>query len=100
VTVWAALVVAVVCEAKLRVVGERVAVGAAATAVPLRATVWGEVAELLKMVSVPIRVPLAVGLNVICTPHPEPGEIRAEHVLICEKSPVMVIELIMSAFTL
>ena len=47
-----------------RLVGERLTTGAAATPVPLRATLWGLPLALSVMVRVPVRAPSTVGVKV------------------------------------
>ena len=59
-TDWAALVEPMLCEAKVRLVGENITAGTpdpAAIPVPLKATVCGELVALSEMVRVPVRVP-------------------------------------------
>lgn len=66
-TVCAALVVPSVCEAKVRLVGERVTVGAVTTGVspvPLKVTVCGEPVALSTTVIAPALIPVAVGVKV------------------------------------
>jgi hypothetical protein len=93
VTVCAALVVPVVCDAKVRLVGEGVAVGVAATPVPLSATVCGEPMILSEIVTVPVRLPTAVGLKVTEIVQPAPAAMLAPQVLVSEKSPEAPIKL-------
>jgi hypothetical protein len=63
VTVCAELVVSVVCDAKVSAVGARVTIGAVATPVPERVTVWGEPVALSVTVSAPVRVPATEGVK-------------------------------------
>jgi len=63
VTVCAALVVPVVCEEKVRLVGESVTTGAP-TPVPVRVTVCGDPVELSLITRMPVTTPTAVGANV------------------------------------
>ena len=64
VTVWAAVVLPTVVEAKVSEVGDRVTAGAAAAVpVPVRETLWGEPEALSAMASEAARVPVPVGLN-------------------------------------
>ena len=62
VTVWALLVVKTTWVEKVRLVGESVTAGCVPA--PVRATVCGLLAELSVVVSVAVRVPDSVGVNV------------------------------------
>jgi hypothetical protein len=64
VTVWAALVVFSACPAKVNEVGEKVAIGAAAVPVPVRATVCGLPAALSATAREALRAPVAEGVKV------------------------------------
>ena len=60
----AGLVVAMVCAAKVRLVGLSAADGPTATPVPVKLAVCGLPAALSVTVIVPVRVPATVGVNV------------------------------------
>jgi ribosomal protein L11 len=45
---------------------------------------------LLDTVTVPVRVPVAVGRNVTVTVHAPPAAMEVPQVLVCEKSPLAV----------
>jgi hypothetical protein len=64
VTVLAALVVPTVCAANVSLVGVAVITTVAAFPVPLSVTICGEFVALSVTESVPVRVPVVVGLNV------------------------------------
>jgi len=59
----AALVTPTAWLAKLRLLGERLAMGAELPPVPERLTVWGLPATLSLKLRVPVRVPLAPGVK-------------------------------------
>lgn len=73
---------------KLRLVGEKVAEGG--SPVPLRFMVAGVAEALSVMVSVAVRVPVAVGLKVTKIVQLEPAEIEVPHVLASEKAAALV----------
>ena len=58
------------------------------TPVPVREAVCGLFAALSVMVSVPLRVPLAVGVNVILTVQVVLGARLVPQLLVCPKSPL------------
>lgn len=93
VTVCAALVVPVISEAKIRLVGEGVAAGVGATPVPVIETVCGDPLILSEIVTVPVRLPVAVGLKVTETVQAAPPAMLVPQVFVCEKSPDTAIEL-------
>lgn len=64
VTVLAALVVPIAWAAKVSLVGEGVTITVAALPVPVSFTICGELVALSVTESVPVRVPVVVGLNV------------------------------------
>jgi hypothetical protein len=64
VSVWAALVVPTVADAKVRADGESIMPGVATVPVPLNGTVWGEPVALSTIVSTPVRVPAVDGVKV------------------------------------
>ena len=66
VTVWAAVAVPTVVEAKVSDVGlsEAFAAAGASAPVPVSGTDWGEPTALSAMLTVAVRVPVAVGLKV------------------------------------
>jgi hypothetical protein len=96
-TICAALVVPVVCEAKVRVVGESIIPGVGAVPVPLSATLWGDPVALSVMVSDPVRLPAAVGVNVTETLHDPLAAKVAPQVCVCAKSPDVAIDVNVSA---
>ena len=65
--------------------------------VPLSVTVWGDVGSASVMVRVPVRVPVAWGVNVTVIVQLVPPAIEAPQVLVCWKSkgsaPVTAMEL-------
>jgi hypothetical protein len=97
ITISAALVVPFVCGAKVRLVGESVTAELPVTEaapVPLNATVCGEPAALSVIVSVPVRVPVAAGVNVTEIVHAAPAAMLVPQVLVDAKSPDAEMELI------
>jgi hypothetical protein len=100
VMVCATLVEPSVCEAKVRLVGESVTAGAATAGgvpVPLKATVCGESPALSVIVSVPVRLPAAVGVKVTEMVHVAPVATLLSHVCGSAKSPDALIDVIASA---
>ena len=97
ITVCTALVVPIVCDGKVRLVGESVAVGVAAKPVPLSVTVWGEPVALSVIASVPVRLPAAVGVNFTEIEQFAPAATDIPQVLVYAKSPDVAIELSASA---
>ena len=97
VNTFAALVVPILCGAKVRLVGDRVTEEEDATPVPASATVCGEPPALSVMTNAPVRVPLVVGLKVTeilqlaapATPLPQ--------VLVSAKSPEVAIDEMLNA---
>jgi hypothetical protein len=99
-TDWAALVEPMLCEAKVRLAGESVTAGApapAAVPVPLKATVCGEPAALSVMVRVPVRAPLAAGVNVTEMVQLAPAATLDPQFWVSAKSPDAEMELIANA---
>jgi hypothetical protein len=64
---------------------------------PLNATVCGEPGALSAMLSVPLRAPATVGVKRTVTEQLAPAARLVPHVLLCEKPPVTVIEVIVKA---
>jgi len=99
VIVCAALVVPSVCGEKVRLVSERVTVGAVTTGaipVPVSATVCGEPLALSAIVSNPARVPTTVGANVTEIEQFAPPANELPHVEFSAKSPAAVMEVMES----
>jgi len=90
VTVCASVVTPIVVEAKVRLDDDRAITGRGAMAVPLSATVCGEPAALSMTVSVPVRVPTAVGANVTEIVHVPSTATLVPQVLVWAKSPEIV----------
>jgi hypothetical protein len=88
VTVWGALVVPRACPAKVRLEGETVS--AIANPVPVSATVWVLGLALSERVRLPVRAPLAVGLNVTLMVQAAPAARDLPQVFVWEKSPLVV----------
>jgi hypothetical protein len=98
VTICAALLVLSVCKAKVRLVGERVTAGAAgATPEPLSATICGELLTLSVIVSDPVRVPAAVGVNITEIEQVALTASELPQVSLSAKSPVAMMEAMESA---
>jgi hypothetical protein len=83
---WAELVVPTVWLAKVRLVGFKVIT--APVPVPVNETVCGLPGALSATESVPVRVPVAVGVNVTEILQFEPAASVVEQVFVCAKSPV------------
>jgi hypothetical protein len=83
-TSCAALVVPVVCDEKVRLVVERVAVGIAATPVPVKETACGDPVALSVIVSVPARLPFTVGAKAIEIVQLFPAVKLVPQVWVCE----------------
>ena len=92
VTVCAVLLVPTGTLPKLREVGETL------TMVPLpdSATVCGLVLALSLTLSVPLRVPIAVGVKVTLMVHLAPPARLLPQLLVCEKSPLVVMLVMLS----
>ncbi len=92
VTDWADAVVPTVVDAKVRLVGATVAFAALAEEpVPERATVCGLFPAPSVNVSVAVREPVAVGLNVILTVQlADPARLAPQVLLAIAKSPALV----------
>jgi hypothetical protein len=92
VTFWLALAVPTAELVKVRVAGEIVTVVGepAAVAVPVSAIVWGDPAALSAMLTVDVRFPVAVGLNVTETVQLPDTATGVVQVLVCMKSPAFV----------
>jgi hypothetical protein len=89
VTLWAALAVPTSWLEKLRLDGDTVNAGAGRP-VPANAIVWGLLAAPSVTVTVPYRLPTAVGLNVTLIVQLAPAPRLAPQVLLSAKSPVAV----------
>src|SRR5258705_11485587 len=81
VTVCAALVVPTLREPKLKLVGERLTTGA--VPVPVRLTICGLPVASSVIVMVPVRVPVAVGVNVTLIVQLAPAATEVPQVLVC-----------------
>ena len=97
VTVWAALVVPIVCLPKFRLVGDTLTDAEPPpellTPLPVRLRIWGLFGALSEMLTVPVRVPVAVGvkMTVIEQLLPAASELPQSPELGSNaKSPVMV----------
>jgi hypothetical protein len=93
VTIWAAVVVPRIVDANVSDAGVKLSVGA--VAVPLRATVWGELPALSVALSVAERLPAVVGLKVTVTTQEPPAARLVPHALVSLNEvafvPVMLI---------
>ena len=78
----AALVVATVCAANVRLVGLSAAEGPTATPVPVRLAVCGLPVALSVTVTVPVREPAAVGVKVTLIEQLPPAATEAPQVLV------------------
>jgi hypothetical protein len=84
VTLWAALVVPTAWLVKVRLVADKLTAGAlAAVPVPVRLIVCGLPDALSVMVTVPVRVPVAVGLKVTLILQFPPAATEVPHVFVC-----------------
>jgi hypothetical protein len=97
VIICTALVVPTVADAKVREAGEIIIPGAGAIPVPLNATIWGELVALSVMVTVPVRLPAAVGVNVTEMVQFAPAATLVPQVWVCAKSPDIAIEVTVKA---
>lgn len=88
VTVWAALVVPMAVELKVRLVGETLASGA--LPVPVRLTVCELGVALSVMLNVALKVPEAVGANVTLNVQLPPAATELLQLLVSPKSPGLV----------
>jgi|SRR5690349_8504390 len=86
VTGWEALALANACAGKLRVPGDTLRT--TLPPVPVSDTVCGLFEALSAMVSVPLRVPLPVGVKVTLTVQLELAAMLEPQVLVCAKSPL------------
>jgi hypothetical protein len=93
VTLSGALVVPTVCDPNVKLLGVTVTVAAALVPVPVSVTVCGLPVALSVNVIVPVRVPVAVGLNVIWNVHGVPSTAILGHCasVAPAKSPVVTI---------
>jgi len=83
VTTWAVLVVPSGTLEKLRLAGLRATTAACATPLPVTATFWGLPGALSLIVNIPLRVPVAVGVNVRLITQEDAAEILAGQLLVC-----------------
>jgi hypothetical protein len=97
IVVCAALVVPVVCDVKVRADGESIIPGVGAIPVPFNTTIWGELGALSVMVTVPVRLPAAVGVNVTEMVQFAPAATLVPQVWVCAKSPDIAIEVTVKA---
>lgn len=89
VTVLDGLVVPTAWEANVNVAGVTVITTVAAFPVPVRLTVWGELDALSVIEIEPVRVPVAVGVNVtVIVQLAGEGPSVVGQLLVCAKSPV------------
>jgi hypothetical protein len=96
VTVCATLVLPMFCATNVKLVGERPTAGV--VPVPARLIDCGLVGALSTMLNVPVREPVAVGLKVTLMAQFALVARLAGQLLVCEKSPLAEIVLIVSAF--
>ena len=61
--------------------------------VPVSATLCGDLIALSVMLSVPVRVPAAVGVKVSMMVHVLPAPTLGPHIFVCAKSPDIAMEL-------
>jgi hypothetical protein len=83
------------CSPKVRLAAERLTAGA--VPVPDSAIVWGLPAALSVIVTIPVLVPVALGVNVTGRRQLAPASSELPQVLASAKSPVTAIPLIQSA---
>jgi len=83
----------IICDAKVRLVVEREAVGTAP--VPLKLTVCGLLLALSVMVRVALREPAAAGVKVTVIGQLPPDATLAPQVFVWEKSPMFVPVMVM-----
>jgi hypothetical protein len=88
VTVNGTLVVPITWLPKFRLVGERLTVNVAP--VPVRLMVCGLPAALSVIVTLAVRLPLAVGVKVTLMVQLAPVARELPHVFVCTKSPLLV----------
>ena len=97
VTVCAVLVEPSVSAANVKLVGESVTAGAGVVPVPLSETVCDEPLALSVTVSVPVRVPLAVGVKVTEMMQLAPPATLEPQELVSAKSPEAAIDVMLNA---
>lgn len=94
-TVCDELVVVTICPENDKLLGLIVAIGAVGAApVPVNVTVCGDPVALSVKVRTPLLVPVAVGKKVTFTVQDEEAAKLAPQLLVCEKSPLDAIEVI------
>lgn len=99
VTTCAALVVLTLCAANVSEAGLKVTAGTPVP-VPESETDWGLPTPLSVNTSIPVRLPVAEGVNVTETVHGVLGTIGAGQLLVKPKSPFVELILVMVKFVL
>ena len=97
VTDCAALVVFSSWLPKLKFVADKLTMGAGAAPVPVRLMVCGLPAMLSVIVTAPVRMPVAVGVNVTLMVQLAPAATDVPQVLVCMKSPLATMLVTLSA---
>ena len=93
----AALVVFSSWLPKLKFVADKLTMGAGAAPVPVRLMVCGLPAMLSVIVTAPVRMPVAVGVNVTLMVQLAPAATDVPQVLVCMKSPLATMLVTLSA---
>jgi hypothetical protein len=88
VTGWVPLAVPTGWLGKVTLAGVRLTVGPAAPPVPLRVTICGLPGALSEMLSVPLRVPLPVGIRITLIVQLLPAATLVPQLFVCVKSPL------------
>ena len=96
-TTCGALLVPTFCELNVKLVGVTVNCGVLEAPVPVSDTFCGLLEAESVSVSVPVRVPPAVGVKVTLTVQLAPAARLLPQLLVCEKSPLVVMELNVTA---
>src|SRR5438552_7431833 len=96
-TACGALLVPTFCEPNVKLVGVTVNWGVLEAPVPVNDTFCGLLEAESVRVSVPVRVPPAVGVNVTLTVQLAPAARLLPQLLLCEKSPLAVMDLNVTA---
>src|SRR5207237_7671843 len=96
-TTCGALLVPTFCEPNVKLVGVTVNWGELEAPVPVSDTFCGLLEAESVSVSVPVRVPPAVGVKVTLTVQLAPAARLLPQLLLCEKSPLVVMELNVTA---
>jgi hypothetical protein len=97
VTTLAALVVPIISAVNVSLVGVAVTTTVGALPVPVRFSVCGEFDAVSVIVSVPVRVPTLVGVNVTLAVQLPPPASVLPHVLVSAKSPVVANEIVVDS---